>query len=127
MNYRRDFKDGIINRMFGYEWSDCNTDKERQIVEDMMEIVYEEYHKPLRQAKEGSLDYNDQNWTQVLDSLNLEDRGADAYGVTYLYEKNGNSTNLHYEDEDQKRELYIFLTGMLYQRLHDRYDVYKAE
>ena len=121
MNYRKDLFDRIIGQMIHFKRVHPTV---KPYIDELMTIVYQEYHKPLPVAREGSLGYNDQNWADVLESLGFEDRGADSYGVTYLYAGN-DVLNLHYEDEDQKRELYTFLTGMVYQQMRTNYGYLK--
>lgn len=119
MNYRKDLFDRIIGQMIHFKRVHPTV---KPYIDELMTIVYQEYHKPLPVAREGSLGYNDQNWADVLASLNLKEQAEDAYGVTYLYDMTNNyETQLHYEDEDQKRELYTFLTGVVYQKMRTNY------
>ena len=119
MNYRKILKDNILDRMFEYKSRKhiCRTEVNRAIVDDMIKIVYQEYYKPLPEAEEGSLDYNQQNWKDVLETLNLYEDKPDCYGVTHILARPQYScTTFHYESEEQKRDLYLYLAGMAHAR-----------
>ena len=65
------------------------------------------------------MEYNEQNWNDVLDSLGFTEGNNNSFGGKIIYDDKG-MPKWTYDDDDieYKKQLYTFLSGAVYWKVH---------
>lgn len=65
------------------------------------------------------MEYNEQSWKDLLESLHFKEWDNDSFGGKVLYDDKGIPMwTYDNNDEEYKRNLFIFLSGALYMMRH---------
>lgn len=65
------------------------------------------------------MEYNEQNWKELLEALHFTEGKNEAFGGMVVYDDKGiPQWDYDTDNEERKTNLFMFLSGALYMKLH---------
>ena len=64
--------------------------------------------------------FNETRWKECLEALNFSEGKTECFGGMVVYDDKG-IPQFDYDSEERKRQLFVFLSGALYMKIHMMY------